>query len=49
MSWNAKWSLATNQNVKEMLDDPAVANRDDLPKELFTGADQAGFRPVRGG
>ncbi|NLH15612.1 MAG: family 16 glycosylhydrolase [Phycisphaerae bacterium] len=35
MSWNGKWSLASNQFVKEMLDDPAVANRDDLPKELF--------------
>ena len=37
MSWNAKWSLATNQNVKEMLDDPAVVNRDELPKGLFSG------------
>jgi mannan endo-1,4-beta-mannosidase len=35
MSWNAKWSLASNQFVKEMLNDPAIANRDDLPKELF--------------
>jgi mannan endo-1,4-beta-mannosidase len=37
MSWNAKWSLATNQNAKEMLDDPAVVNRDELPKGLFSG------------
>ncbi|MBN1816407.1 MAG: family 16 glycosylhydrolase [Sedimentisphaerales bacterium] len=36
MSWNAKWSLASNRYVKEMLNDPAVANRDDLPKELFS-------------
>ncbi len=35
MSWNAKWSLASNQFVKEMLDDPSIANRDDLPKKLF--------------
>jgi len=35
MCWNAKWSLASNRNVKEMLADPQVANRDDLPKSLF--------------
>ena len=35
MCWNAKWSLASNRNVKEMLADPLVANRDDLPKSLF--------------
>jgi RHS repeat-associated protein len=38
MCWNAKWSLASNQFVKEMLSDPAVANRDELPKELFSNA-----------
>ena len=37
MSWDAKWSLARNNNVKEMLDDPWLANRGDLPAEL-TGA-----------
>lgn len=31
MSWNAKWSLAQNQFTREMLADPIVANRDDLP------------------
>ncbi|MBN1123752.1 MAG: family 16 glycosylhydrolase, partial [Sedimentisphaerales bacterium] len=36
MSWNAKWSLASNQYVKEMLSDPAIVNRDELPKELFS-------------
>jgi hypothetical protein len=35
MSWNGKWSLATNQFTKELLDDPAIVNREDLPAELF--------------
>ena len=35
MSWNAKWSLATNQNVKALLEHPAVANREDLPARLL--------------
>ena len=35
MSWNAKWSLAANEHTKELLDHPLVANREDLPKELF--------------
>jgi mannan endo-1,4-beta-mannosidase len=38
MCWNAKWSMASNQFVKEMLNDPAIANRDELPKKLFTRA-----------
>lgn len=33
--WNGKWSLARNQHVKEVLDDPAIANREDLPAEIF--------------
>jgi mannan endo-1,4-beta-mannosidase len=33
--WNAKWSLGTNQYTKEMLSDPAVVNREDLPADLF--------------
>ena len=37
MSWDAKWSLAKNNNVKEMLADPWVVNRNDLPTGL-TGA-----------
>jgi mannan endo-1,4-beta-mannosidase len=36
-TWNAKWSLARNQNTKEMLSDPAIANRADLPATLFEG------------
>jgi len=35
MSWNAKWSLATNQFTKELLNHPAVINREDLPAALF--------------
>jgi mannan endo-1,4-beta-mannosidase len=33
MSWNAKWSLARNRNVAELLGSPRIANRDDLPKD----------------
>jgi len=34
MSWNAKWSLASNTNVTEMLNDPWLVNREDLPPNL---------------
>ena len=34
MSWDAKWSLARNTNVKELLTDPWTVNRDDLPPAL---------------
>jgi mannan endo-1,4-beta-mannosidase len=37
MSWNAKWSLARNTNVTEMLNDPWIVNREDLPKNLAGG------------
>lgn len=30
MSWNANWSLATNQNAKTLLEHPSVSNREDL-------------------
>lgn len=33
--WNARWSLASNLYVKELLDHPAIANREDLPASLF--------------
>lgn len=49
MCWNARWSLATNQNVKEMLSDPAVVNRDELPKGLFGVPRLRGSRPPEGG
>jgi mannan endo-1,4-beta-mannosidase len=31
MSWNAKWSLARNNNTKELMEHPWVVNREDLP------------------
>ena len=34
MCWNAKWSLAANHNCKELLDNPAIVNRDALPDFL---------------
>lgn len=34
MSWNAKWSLASNQNTRELLASPVIVNRDDLPPGL---------------
>ena len=37
MSWDGKWSLARNNNVKELLADPWIVNRADLPAGL-TGA-----------
>ena len=30
MSWNAKWSLASNQNTGPLLAHPAIANREDI-------------------
>jgi mannan endo-1,4-beta-mannosidase len=34
MSWDAKWSLARNNNVEEMLSDSWIVNRDALPAGL---------------
>jgi mannan endo-1,4-beta-mannosidase len=34
MSWNAKWSLASNTNTTELLNDPHIINREDLPRGL---------------
>jgi mannan endo-1,4-beta-mannosidase len=34
MSWDAKWSLARNNNVKELLNDAWIVNRSDLPSGL---------------
>jgi len=46
MSWNAKWSLATNQNVKALLEHPSVANRADLPPQLTGAAATLPTRPA---
>ena len=35
MCWNAKWSLAANEETKALLDHPLVLNRADLPPALF--------------
>src|SRR5436190_18197002 len=32
--WNEKWSLASNNHVKELLEDPWIVNLADLPKGL---------------
>jgi len=34
MSWNATWSLASNNHAKELLDHPWIVNREDLPAGL---------------
>ncbi len=33
--WNGKWSLASNEHTQELLNHPAVVNREDLPADLF--------------
>jgi mannan endo-1,4-beta-mannosidase len=34
MTWNSKWSLAQNNQTKELLEHPAIVNREDLPAGL---------------
>ena len=36
MSWNGGWSLARNNNVKEMLNNSAIVNREDIPAKLVS-------------
>jgi mannan endo-1,4-beta-mannosidase len=36
MSWNGRWSLARNTNTTELLNHPALVNREDLPKEIVS-------------
>jgi mannan endo-1,4-beta-mannosidase len=31
MSWNARWSLGNNEKTKELLDNPIIINRENLP------------------
>jgi mannan endo-1,4-beta-mannosidase len=38
MSWNEKWSLASNYHVTELLNDPWIVNREDLPAGLAGAA-----------
>jgi mannan endo-1,4-beta-mannosidase len=40
MCWNAKWSLASNTNTKQLLNHPLVANREDLPAGLVTAREK---------
>ncbi|HXC99670.1 MAG TPA: glycosyl hydrolase [Verrucomicrobiae bacterium] len=44
MSWNAKWSLASNSNVTALLNDPWIVNREDLPKGLAGAQQDSGGR-----
>jgi mannan endo-1,4-beta-mannosidase len=37
MSWNARWSLARNNHTGELLDDPWIINREDLPPRIAGG------------
>ena len=47
MCWNAKWSLASNLNTKELLSHPLVANREDLPVGWVRAGDRkAATTPV---
>jgi mannan endo-1,4-beta-mannosidase len=39
MSWNGKWSLASNEHVRELLEHPWIVNREDLPPGLAGKAD----------
>ena len=39
MSWNGKWSLARNQNTKELLAQTLIINRDALPPGLVNSSE----------
>jgi mannan endo-1,4-beta-mannosidase len=34
LAWNWKWSLGRNQNTKQLLENPWLVNREDLPESL---------------
>jgi mannan endo-1,4-beta-mannosidase len=34
MCWNAKWSMAQNNHVKDLLGRPEIINREDLPRDF---------------
>jgi mannan endo-1,4-beta-mannosidase len=46
MSWNGNWSLARNRFTRELLNDPRIANRGDLPRQLFGTAAPTVTRPA---
>jgi hypothetical protein len=31
MCWNARWGLGSNEKTKELLDNPVIVNRENLP------------------
>ncbi len=33
-SWNGRWGLGSNENTKQLLDDPWIVNRENLPREF---------------
>ena len=33
-AWNSRWGLGSNENTKQLLDDPWLVNREDLPREF---------------
>lgn len=37
LAWHAKWAIGKNQNAKELLEDPWVVNREDLPMGFAAG------------
>ena len=37
LSWHARWSIARNNNGKELLSHPWVVNRGELPAAIFSG------------
>ena len=33
-AWNGRWGLGSNENTRQLLDDPWLVNREDLPREF---------------
>jgi mannan endo-1,4-beta-mannosidase len=33
-AWSSRWGLGRNENTKQLLDDPWLINREDLPREF---------------
>lgn len=47
VSWYDRWSLARNAFVRELLSDPRMVNRDDLPSFADRAAGDAAIAPAR--